>query len=35
MKQIRKNYIKFHIIEPDLHKKNPAEVTIREISHKW
>ena len=29
MKQIRKNDIKHHITEPDLHKQNPAEGPIR------
>ena len=35
MKQIPKNDIDYHIIEPDLHKQNPAEGTIPEIRKKW
>ena len=35
MKQIRKNDIDFHVIEPERHNQNPAEGVIREIRRKW
>ena len=35
VKQIRKNEIIFHIIEPELHNQNPAEGVIRELRRKW
>jgi hypothetical protein len=35
MKQIRKNDIDYHTIEPERHNQNPAEGVIREIRRKW
>ena len=35
MRQIRRNDINFHVIEPELHNQNPAEGVIREIRRKW
>ena len=35
MKQVRKNDIKFHIIEPERHNQNPCEGVIRELRKKW
>ena len=31
MKQIRKNDVYFHVIEPDHHNQNPREEVIREV----
>ena len=35
MKQIRKNDIDYHVIEPERHNQNPAEGVIRELRRKW
>lgn len=35
MKQVRKNDIDFHIIEPERHNQNPCEGVIREVRRKW
>ena len=35
MKQIRRNNIDFHVIEPDRHNHNPCEGMIREVRRKW
>ena len=35
IKQIRKNDIDFHVIEPDRHNQNPCEGVIREVRRKW
>ena len=35
MKQIRKNDIDFHVIEPDRHNQNPCKGVIREVRRKW
>ena len=34
MKQIRKNDIDFHVIEPDRHNQNPCKGVIREVRRK-
>jgi hypothetical protein len=35
MKEIKKNDIDYHIIEPERHNQNPAEGVIRELRRKW
>ena len=35
MKQISKNDIDFHVIEPDRHSQNPCKGVIREVRSKW
>lgn len=35
MKQVRRNDINYHVIEPDRHNQNPCEGVIREIRRKW
>ena len=35
IKQVCRNDIKLHVIEPDRHNQNPCEVVIREVRRKW
>ncbi|MEO6564809.1 MAG: hypothetical protein ABIO63_02135, partial [Casimicrobiaceae bacterium] len=35
MRQVRKNDINYHVIEPNRHNQNPAEGVIQEIRRKW
>ena len=35
MKQIRKNDIDFHVMEPDRYNQNPCEGVVREVRRKW
>ena len=35
MHQIRKNYVDYHVIEPECHNENPAEGVIRQVRRKW
>ena len=35
MKQVRKNNIDFHVIEPERHNQNASEGVIREVRRKW
>ena len=34
MHQIKRNYIDYHVIDPERHNKNPAEGVIREVWRK-
>ena len=35
IKQVRRNDIKLHVIEPDRHNQNPCEGVIHEVRRKW
>ena len=35
IKQVRRNDIKLHVIEPDRNNQNPCEGVIREVRRKW
>ena len=35
MKQVRKNNIDFHVIEPERHNQNASEGVIQEVRRKW
>ena len=35
MKQVRRNDIKFHVVEPDRHNQNLCKGVIREVRRKW
>ena len=35
IKQVQKNDINHHVIEPDRHNQNPVEGVIRELRQKW
>ena len=35
IKQVSRNDIKLHVIDPDRHNQNPCEGVIREVQQKW